>query len=158
MALKGTHEKITHDDINFRCETVGVRGAVVVYTATGVKVNTGAPDPITQKAAGMLLQDVVNKCVPSMHIYGDDTGTMELPKNFNKNETHVSGVVRLLKVGEVQSDQFATGQAAAAGPGSGLYLAAAGKLTLAATHGQLLGRCLSAVDSDGFVKVWLNIQ
>ena len=157
MALKGTHEKIRCDDINFRCETVGVRGAVVVYTSTGVKVNSGAPNANTQRVAGMLLLDVVNKNLPSNYLLGDETGTMELPKNFNKNETHVSGVVRLLKVGEAQTDQWDTGEAAKVGPGSGLYVAAGGKLTTLATHGQLLGRALSAVNSDGFVKVFLNV-
>ena len=67
MALKQTLEKITHDHIIFRCKSVATKGTLVVYAAEDgfVEKVSGNPDPVTQKVAGLLLQNVENRAVPS---------------------------------------------------------------------------------------------
>lgn len=158
MALKQTLEKISHDHIIFRCENVAAKGSLLTYNTSKdgfVKKGSGAP-AFDDKVAGLLLINVVNRAVPSnLTVLGDDTGTVDLPRNFNKNETNVSGVVRLLVHGYTETDVFDSGAGVQYGQGSGLFLGSNGEVTT--TPGsESVGHALSAV-RDGFVRVFINI-
>lgn len=157
MALKAPHQKITHDDINFRCNEVATAGRLVVYSSVAGQVALASAQPTDLDVpAGLLLQNVVNRSVPgNLPGLGDDTGTTDLPRNLNRNQTNVSGVVRLLKIGETQTDQV---DDSPIGAGSGLYVGTNGKLSsISASGRQKIGVAMGAADSDGFVKVFINI-
>lgn len=162
MALLQTLEKITHDHVLFRCKTVAAKGSVLSYAigdAGKVEKIVGLPVPTT-KAAGLLLQDVENRSVPlNLAVIGDDTGTVDLPRNFNRNVTNVSGVCRLLVHGFVETDQYSTLGAPTPeyGQGSGLYLGPDGLLTSVATSGfEKVGHCLSGI-RNSMIRVFINI-
>lgn len=149
MAFSRNHEKITHDDMNFRCVSVAARGTVVCYNANDgevAKVNT-----LASKPAGVLLESVVAGLHPSNIVLGDDTGTINVARNFNKNQTYVSGVVRLLKIGEMvtnaTSGTINCGDVLKMGPGG----------IVATAGGGTIGHALSDKDADGYVKIWVNI-
>lgn len=160
MALAQTLEKITHDHILFRCKNVAAKGTLLVYSSTAGYVEKISGQPLdTHKCAGLLLQGVVNRSVPlNLVAIGDDTGTVDLPRNFNKNETYVSGVCRLLVHGFVESSEYDSTEF---GQGSGVYLGADGKLSTAVSGANLVlrekvGHALSG-KRDGFVRVFINI-
>ena len=160
MALKQTLEKITHDHVIFRCKSVAAKGSLLSYAigdAGFVEKIVGAPTTTT-KAAGLLLQNVENRAVPlNLVALGDDTGTVDLPRNFNRNVTNQSGVCRLLVHGFVETDQYSTQGGAEYGQGSGLYLGVDGLLTTVAISGyEKVGHCLSGI-RDNFVRVFINI-
>jgi hypothetical protein len=148
MALK-PHQKVVHDDINFRCTTTGVQGQMVAYVSGNVAVSTD----VAAKSAGMLMIDVVTGIHPSNINLTEDTGTIDRARNFQKNETYVSGVVRLLKIGEITTNQV-SGTISA---GDQLYVTSAGTLGASDLGGELVGHALSGADADGFVKVYLNV-
>lgn len=164
MALKQTLEKINHDHIIFRCKTVAAKGTLLSYSTIDdgfVEKISGSPSVLTTKAAGLLLINVVNRAVPSnLTVLGDDTGTVNLPRNFNRNETNVSGIVRLLVHGYTESDQL--DPVATFGQGSGLFIGDNGLLTTAPLTvsgvgtAQKVGHALSG-KRDGFVRVFINI-
>lgn len=167
MALK-PHLKVIADDINNKCTAVASKGFLAIYatsSATGlVHVPTstvGIGEPSGKQVAGVLLQDVVNRAVPSLQgRTGDPLGTVDAnqaPLNLSKNETHVSGHVRLLTVGECvtnavdASDTFYAGDV--------LYITQLGKFSKvadSASHAKV-GRALAGKDSDGYLKVFVNI-
>lgn len=171
MALK-PHLKVIADDINNICTALASKGYLAIYDTTAgaagagkVHVPTstvGIGEPSGKGVAGVLLQDVVNRAVPSLQgLTGDPIGTVDANQaslNLNKNETHVSGYVRLLKVGECvtnaldASDTFANGD--------NLYITQLGKFSRSAdsTSHQWVGRSLGIKDSDGYLKVFVNIQ
>jgi hypothetical protein len=155
-ANTGLHQDIIKDDINFVCESLGSVGQVVVYNSAG-NVEVKASAHTADKVAGLLLIGVVNRAVPGNleSLPGDFTGTTSFPKNHNANETHISGVVRLLKIGELETDQVnATDNFV---PGTGLYLDDAGLLTVSNTFDGPVGHALSTKNADGYVKVYINI-
>ena len=149
MALK-PHQKVIQDDINFACSTVANKGYVVMYTTTGVAKsnNVGAGT----KVAGFLMQDVVAGIHPSNINLGEETGTIDVARNFHKNQTHVSGVVRLMKHGELVtnavSGTFAIGDIVRVQAGGQIRVGGAG---------EVVGHALSTKDTDGYVKVYVNI-
>lgn len=157
MSVK-VHFKGTHDDTNFVCDNVAAAGAVVSYNARGqVSKSTG----VTNEPAGVLLTEVVTGVHPSNINLGEFTGTINIARNRNKNQTHVSGQVRLLKVGEVETNQVVSTDTF--GAGSGIYLAGNGLISTSVSGADLvvrtkIGHALAAKDSDGFVKVFVNIQ
>lgn len=169
MALSQTLEKVSHDHILFRCNTVAAKGALLTYDTANdgfVKKNVGIP-AFDDKVAGLLMINVVNRSVPGgliapgasggPTVLGDDTGVINLPRNHNKNETYVSGVIRLLVHGYTESNQISTQGGAVYGPGSGLYLGPDGELTSVAVSGwELVGHCLSGL-RDGYVRCFINI-
>ena len=157
MALKQTKQKTVHDCVEFRCKSVAAAGRLLTYAAEAgfVELISGAPDAVLTKVAGIALQNVENRGVPlDLVAIGQDTGLTDLPRNYNKNVTYQSGVVRLGVVGMFETDQVDT---STFGQGSGLYIGSDGKLSTAET-GDKIGHALSAKRADGFVKVWLNIR
>ena len=155
----GLYQKIILDDINFICETVGSVGHVACYTANNqVEV---AANPDNKHVAGILGIGVVNRAVPSNAVpLGEFTGTVTYPKNQNANETHVSGQVRLFKIGMLETDKIKTGDTPAAG--DPLYVAENGELSTTPSGAALVLRervatSLGAKNSEGFLKVFVNI-
>lgn len=158
--LKAPHRKATHDDLNFRCSSVANEGMAVVYSSTAGYVEK-ATSPDSQKVAGLLMVNVENRGIPlNLVAVGDDTGQADLTRNYNKNVTYTSGYVRLLKIGETETDQITTGDSPSAG--SIAYLGANGKLTTSVSGSSLVnrpvvGHFLSAKNADGYAKVWVNV-
>lgn len=162
MALK-PHQRVIAEDINFKCNNVAPKGVLLVYSSTAGQVerpplnNVGTASPSGKKVAGVLMIDVVNKNLPSKFILtGDPVGTVDGVRNFSKLETHVSGVVRLMKVGELLTNNVDNEAFAA---GDKLYITNSGafsKTQDSANH-ERVGTALAAKDSDGYLKVWVNI-
>jgi hypothetical protein len=110
-------------------------GNAVVLYPTGVVSGT--------KPAGLLLNDVVNVDLTRQHI------------NWYRDEVQVGGKVTLLRQGQVVTNMLASGQTPAAGTDA--YYDNAGKLTTVSTNSTKVGRFLGSKDSDGYVKVDINI-
>jgi hypothetical protein len=146
--------KIVADDINFRLGSAQTRGVLCSISATAGEVEVAA-DPSGARVVGVLLMDTVNAGVPG-NLSSDsslDTGTASNERNFQKNETYVGGVVRLCRKGEITTDAVDGAVAA----GDTLYLAASGQVSATqATGAQAVGHALSAKDSDGFVKMFID--
>lgn len=149
----GEHQKIYQDDINFRCETTGSAGAVVCYNTSTDHV--GVTTTLSRVAAGILMEDVINQNLPSnLTTITEDTGTIDGARNFSKNQTYVSGVVRILKIGEIVTNQTSgTFQ-----PGQAVYHTPGGLVSTTNTGGTLIGHALGEKDSNNFVKLWVNIR
>jgi len=160
MALKAPHRKVIADDLNFRCNNAASEGMVVCYSSTAGQVEKSTSAD-SKKVAGLLMTNVEARGMPlDLPLLGDDTGTADLPRNYNKNVTYVSGYVRMLKIGEVETDQIVSGDTPAAG--SVAYIGAAGKLSTSISgatliHRAVVGHWLGAKDSNSFAKVWINI-
>jgi len=161
MALKQTLQKVTTDDILFRAENAAAAGTLMTYSVTNpgfVQKVSGNPDAVLDKVAGVLLINVEDRSIPSnLTLIGDDTGTIDLPRNFNRNLTNTSGVVRLLRIGTTETDQVDA--SATFGQGSGVYIGANGLFTTAVGTGatERVGTALSE-KRDGFVRVFVNID
>ena len=107
------------------------------------------------RPAGLLLNDVVDLDLTRQHL------------NYNRDEVQKGGKVTLLRAGQVVTNKYVTGALTPPiGPGMKAYYNSAGLLTTVAvadtgvigqTHAPSVGRFLSAVDSDGYVKVDINI-
>jgi len=148
MATK-PHQVVTSDDINFVCDNVVAEGYVVQYTTGGhVKKSNNVGD----KVAGIILENVVAGLHPTNISFGEETGTVDNAKNFSKNQTHVSGVVRLMRIGQIVtnavSGSFSVGD---------IVKNMAGGLMRVGGGGQTVGHALSTKSSDGYVKIFVNI-
>lgn len=160
MALKAPHRKVIADDLNFRCSSTASEGMAVCYSSTAgyVEKSTSAD---SKNVAGLIMTNVENRGIPvDLPVLGDDIGTADLPRNYNKNVTYTSGYVRLLKIGTVETDQIVSGDSPS--QGDACYLGANGKLSTSVSgatliNRPLLGHWLSAKDSNSFAKVWINI-
>ena len=117
----------SYTDVSYFMDTVGERGGIVVHLNSG----TGAS------------MDDGNAVVTRQHI------------NWYRDEVQVGGKVTLLRQGQVVTNMLATGQTPAAGTDA--YYDAAGKLTTVSTNSTKVGRFLGSKDSDGYVKVDINI-
>lgn len=152
MALKGDRfEGI--QSIEFFMDQVAERGGVVV----GVTSSTGTGAALDQFASqveyaadgsgrypvGVLLADVVDLDLTKTH------------PNWHKNQQQKGSKVALLRDGWVLTDMIASGDAPALG--SGAYLGANGLFTTDSTAGPKVGAFESAVDSDGFAKVYVKL-
>jgi hypothetical protein len=163
MALKQTLQKVTTDDILFRAKNAAAAGTLMTYVVDGtgdgyVQKVSGSPVADLDKVAGVLLINVEDRAIPSnLTLIGDDTGTVDLPRNFNRNVTYTSGVVRLLRIGTCETDQVDA--TAEFGQGSGVYLGANGLFTVASGTGatERVGTALTG-KRDGFVRVFVNIN
>lgn len=163
-ALKQNLQKITHDDLLFRCSTAAAEGTLLTYAISDgqpkvgfVEKVSGNADTVTQKVAGLLMINVENRATPlNLVAFGDDTGTVDLPQNRNRNVTNTSGVVRLLKIGMVETDQVDSNVTFA--QGSGVYIGTAGIVTTAVGSGagEKVGHALTT-SRDGFVRIFLNV-
>lgn len=157
MALK-SHFKLGHDDTNFRCKSVSQAGVLVTYASTVGEVEVAA-NPSGKKVAGLLLTAVANRAVPSnMVSLKEPTGTVDFPRNFNKNETHTSGHVRLLKIGEIESNNLDASDTFA--QGDKLYITSNGEISKVQDNSgiELVGHALAEKDSEGYLKLFINIQ
>ncbi len=157
MALK-PHFKLGVDDINFRCNNVAEAGLLVVYSTVAGEV-TLPTNPSGKTVAGLLLTGVVNRAVPSeLADLGDPVGTVTFPRNFSKNETHISGMVRLLKIGEAESNKLDASDTFAAG--DDLYVTTNGVISKVKDNAGIdrIGHALAAKDSDGYLKIFVNIS
>ena len=154
MALKP--DRIEHyTDISFFMNAVGERGGVVVHRNVGVGGVGASMDDASAlvsyptgvvsgtKPAGLLLNDVVNLDLTRQHI------------NWHKDEVQLGGKVTLLRQGQVTTNMIAAGQTPSAGIDA--YYDGDGKFTTVSTNSTKVGRFLSSADTDGYVKVDINI-
>jgi hypothetical protein len=151
MALK-PHRIESYQDVSFFMDTVGERGGIVVHNTSGSGVAMDDGNAVVMyptgvvsgtKPAGLLLNDVVSLDLTRQHI------------NWFRDEVQVGGKVCLLRQGQVTTDRLASGQSPTAGVDA--YYDAAGLLTTVSTNSVKVGRFLGAKDSDGYVKVDINI-
>jgi hypothetical protein len=152
MALKPDRVE-SYTDVSFFMNTVGDRGGVVVYSGNGgvgssmddadAVVAYPAGTPSGTAPAGVLLNDVVNLDLTRQHI------------NYSKDEVQKGGKVALLRRGSVVTNMVAAGQTPSAGDAA--YYDGDGNFTTLSTNSVKVGAFLSQVDSDGYVKVDINI-
>lgn len=151
MALKSDRIE-SHTDISFFMDATGERGGIVIHGTSGSGVSMDDGNAVVMyptgvvsgtKPAGLLLNDVVDLDLTRQHI------------NWYRDEVQVGGKVTLLRQGQVTTDVVATGVAPSAGTPA--YYDAYGKLTTTSTNSTQVGRFLSSKDSDGYVKVEINI-
>jgi hypothetical protein len=107
--------------------------AVVAYAAT---VSGSKP-------LGILLNDVVNLDLTRQHI------------NWHKDEVQLGGKVSLLRQGQVTTNMLV----AAITPSAGVdaYVGASGLIGTSSTNSVKIGTFLGSKDSDGYVKLSVNI-
>lgn len=151
MALKPDRIE-SYTDISFFMNTIGDRGGVVVHQTTGVGASmddagavVGYPtgSPTGTVPAGVLLNDVRNYDLTRTHI------------NWHKDEVQVGGKVTLLRRGQVTTNVVAPGVSVSAGTNA--YYDGLGRFTSNSVGSTKVGRFLSSLDSDGYVKVDVNI-
>jgi hypothetical protein len=152
MALKPDRIE-AYTDISFFMNTTAERGGVVVHANSennvGVSMDDAnavveyPSDPSGTAPAGLLLNDVVNYDLTRQHI------------NWHKDEVQVGSKVTLLRQGQVTTDLVASGVTPVAG--DEVYYTAGGELTTDSTDSVKVGRFLSSLDADGYVKVDINI-
>jgi hypothetical protein len=153
MALKPDRVE-SYTDISFFMNTTGERGGVVVHDTTGVGASmddagavVGYPngtDLSGLEPAGVLLNDVVNYDLTRQHL------------NWHRDEVQVGNKVTLLRQGQVTTNVVDPDVAPAAGERA--YFDAFGRFSNADVAGSTqVGRFLSGLDSDGYVKVDINI-
>jgi len=161
MGLKADRH-IQFDDISHFMNHTQERGVIVCYDGGGsgasldqasnlVSTPTGGSTPTAsvsgKRAAGLLLDDVVNLDLTRQHL------------NWHKNEIQVGGKVCVLTKGWAVTNMI-TGTPAAGNPA---YFDANGKLTPtnpdtgSGTWPASVGRFESAKDADGYAKVTINL-
>jgi hypothetical protein len=149
MALKPDRIE-SYTDISFFCDTVSERGGIVSHVTGGSGVSMDDANSVVRyaanqsgtKPAGLLLNDVVNIDLTRQHI------------NWNKDEIQVGGKVTLLRQGQVTTNMVA---AVTPAVGEDAYYGASGLLTNVSTNSVKVGRFLSVKDTNGYVKVDINI-
>jgi hypothetical protein len=151
MALKPDRIE-AYTDISYFMNTVAERGGVVVHLTSGSGVSMDDANAVVSyptgvlagtTPAGVLLNDVVNLDLTRQHI------------NWYRDEMQVGGKVTLLRQGQVTTNVVATGVSPTAGADA--YYDANGKFTTVSTDSTKVGRFLGGKDSDGYVKVDINI-
>ncbi len=161
MALK-PDRNIIHDDVSFFCNEVTERGRVMIYDTSGVQGSGAAMDDALQfvvstgaisgnRPAGILLNDVVNLDLTRQHI------------NQHQDEVQLGGKVTLLKQGWIVTN--ATGAQQPTNAGEPAYYDVNGLFTTARTITSVndtddtnhVGHFMSVADSDGYLKVNVNI-
>jgi hypothetical protein len=152
MALKPDRVELL-TDVSFFMNTTAERGGVVsVVTATsGVGVSMDDANAVVAYAAvasgakpvGLLMNDVVNLDLTRQHI------------NWHKDETQVGGKVTVLRVGQVTTNMLVANTTPSAGADA--YVGANGLIGTSSTNAVKVGQFLSAKDTDGYVKVSVNL-
>ena len=158
MALKADRHEQTTDISFFYTAGTATRGGVVVLDAalaSGAAMDQGVNQvrysqaTATSVPVGILLNDVVDKDLTRTHL------------NFYKDEAQKGGKVTVMTEGWVVTNNIDN---VTITPGQVAYASAttAGNLTnVAATataSGNLaVGRFMSAKDTDGYAKVWVNL-
>ncbi len=154
MALKPDRIEL-HTDISYFMNEVATRGVIVTHVTSTSGLGAAMDDAnavvelpnVTggsgEDPAGLLLNDVVNLDLTRQHI------------NWHQDEVQIGGKVTLLKVGQVTTNSILTGDAPKAGDQA--YFTINGDLSLTSTNSTQVGRFLSALDSDGYCRVSINI-
>lgn len=152
MALKPDRVELL-TDVSFFMNTTAERGGVVsVVTATsGVGVSMDDANAVVAyasvasgaKPVGVLLNDVVNLDLTRQHI------------NWHKDETQVGGKVTVLRQGQVTTNMLVAGTTPSAGADA--YVGVSGLIGTSSTNAVKIGQFLSAKDTDGYVKVSVNL-
>jgi hypothetical protein len=151
MALKSDRVE-AYTDISFFCNDASAeRGVVVVHSTGGsgvamddsLAVVTVSASPSGTKPAGLLLNDVVSLDLTRQHI------------NWHRDEVQTGSKVTLLRQGQVTTNMVVSGVAPTIGQDA--YYGANGKLTNVSTNSVKVGRFLSVLDADGYIKVDINI-
>lgn len=155
MALKPDRIE-TQTDVSFFMNSTATRGGIASVSTGGSGVAMDDASAVVAYATaasgsepvGVLLNDVVNLDLTRQHI------------NWHKDEVQQGGKVTLLQIGQVTTDKV-TGAIVA---GQSAYLGASGLFTATApsdddteNENYRVGRFLSSRDSDGYVKVAVNI-
>ena len=152
MALKPDRIE-SYTDISFFMNTTGERGGVVVHGTSGVGASMDDADaavaypaavsPSGTVPAGVLLNDVVNYDLTRQHI------------NWHRDEVQVGRKVTLLRRGQVTTNMVVDGDSPVAG--NDAYYDGTGLFTTDPTDSTKVGKFLSGLDVDGYVKVDVNI-
>jgi hypothetical protein len=155
MALKP--DRVEHlTDLSFFMNETGERGVIVIHNTTGsgasmddAAATVEIPDTAAEASgdpAGLLLNDVVNLDLTRQHL------------NYHQDEVQQGGKVLLLRRGTVVTDKY-SGTPEAGEPAyfwiGGVLVADSDKL--ANNSPTQVGRFLSKPNSDGYVKVEINI-
>jgi hypothetical protein len=149
MALKPDRIELL-TDVSFFMNSTATRGGVasVVTGGTGVSMDDAtavvayAAVASGAKPVGVLLNDVVDLDLTRQHI------------NWHKDEVQVGGKVTLLRQGQVTTNLVAGSPAA----GADAYVANNGVISTTQASGAVkVGQFLSAVDSNGYAKVSVNL-
>lgn len=149
MALK-PDQKIIADDINLKCASAQTKGVLMCFSSTAGYVEKKS-NPSGAKIAGVLMVDVRNRDVR------DVLGKTSTVRNYSKNEVPISGVLRLCRIGELltndvdASDTFAQGDE--------LYVTSNGQFSKVQDNSgcEKVGHAIAAKDSDGYLRVWVNV-
>jgi hypothetical protein len=149
MALKPDRIELL-TDVSFFMNSTATRGGVASVVTGGVGVSMDDATAVVAYAAvasgakpvGVLLNDVVDLDLTRQHI------------NWHKDEVQLGGKVTLLRQGQVTTNLVAGTPAA----GADAYVANNGVLSTVQAAGTVkVGQFLSAVDSNGYAKVSVNI-
>lgn len=149
MALKPDRIELL-TDVSFFMNSTATRGGVASVVTGGVGVSMDDATAVVAYAAvasgakpvGVLLNDVVDLDLTRQHI------------NWHKDEVQVGGKVTLLRQGQVTTNLVAGSPAA----GADAYVANNGVLSTTQAAGTVkVGQFLSAVDSNGYAKVSVNL-
>ena len=151
MALKSDRIEAYTDISNFCNDASAERGVVVVHSTGGSGVAmddslalvTVSASQSGTKPAGLLLNDVVSLDLTRQHI------------NWHRDEVQTGSKVTLLRQGQVTTNMVASGVTPTIGQDA--YYGANGKLTNVSTNSVKVGRFLSVLDADGYIKVDINI-
>jgi len=148
MALKPDRIELL-TDVSFFMNTTAERGGVACVVTGGSGISMDDANAVVSYAAavsgsrpiGILVNDVVNLDLTRQHI------------NWHRDEVQVGGKVTLLRQGQVSTNKV-TGSPSA---GVDAYVGASGLISTSSTNSVKIGQFLSAVDSDGFAKLSVNI-
>jgi hypothetical protein len=151
MALKPDRVELL-TDISFFMNDVAVRGGVVSAntSASGVGVSMDDANAVVEYAAsasgalpvGILLNDVVDLDLTRQHIY------------WHKDEVQKGGKVTVLRQGQVTTNMVDGTPSA----GADAFVADNGVISSVQAAGAVkVCQFLSAVDSDGYAKVSVNL-
>ena len=154
MALKSYRTEVNNGayvNVDNFMNTTGEAGYVVVFdtTTSGSGSAFDAPGSVVKlsaatsdKPAGILLMDVVNKDLSQTHL------------NQNKREGQVGGKVAILRRGVVTLNCLSGGSAPA--PGDACHFGPGGVVSTTATSARI-GTFVSSRDSEGYAKVDVTI-
>ena len=157
MALKSDRVE-AYTDISFFCNDASAeRGVIAVHSTGGsgvamddslAVVTATIASPSGKIPAGLLLNDVVSLDLTRQHI------------NWHRDEVQTGSKVTLLRQGQVTTNSVVSGVTPTVGQDA--YFGVNGKLTNVSTAGATssgvkVGRFLSVLDADGYIKVDINI-
>lgn len=149
MGIKADRN-VLDDNIEFFMNETATRGVFVSLSTAGsgsamdhpLAVCTVKTNPSGAYPLGVLLNDVVNLDLTRQHL------------NQHKDEVQKGGKVTILRKGWVVTDQVVGSPTA----GADAYLAGTGLVSSTQAAGApKVGQFLSAKDSDGFIKLSVNL-